>query len=57
MSLTKMVGIYPGIDPYWTAPDICYGATEDLEWHDPDAVSTGKTLLQTQSLTQLGHVA
>lgn len=31
---------YPGDDPYWTAPDFWYGATQDLEWYDPDAVTT-----------------
>lgn len=31
---------YPGDDPYWFAPDIWYGATQDLEWYDPDAVTT-----------------
>ncbi|KAI9753628.1 MAG: hypothetical protein M1815_006087 [Lichina confinis] len=31
---------YPGDDPYWTAPDIWYGATRDLEWYDPDAATT-----------------
>lgn len=31
---------YPGDDPYWFAPDIWYGATVDLEWYDPDAVTT-----------------
>ncbi|KAI9840649.1 MAG: hypothetical protein M1838_003960 [Thelocarpon superellum] len=31
---------YPGDDIYWTAPDIWYGATQDLEWYDPDAVTT-----------------
>ena len=33
---------YPGDDPYWFAPDIWYGATQDLEWYDPDAVNTGR---------------
>jgi hypothetical protein len=32
---------YPGDDTYWTAPDIWYGGTQDLEWYDPDAVNTG----------------
>ena len=37
---------YPGDDPYWTAPDLWYGATQDLEWYDPDAVTTdGGTLI------------
>lgn len=33
---------YPGDDPYWFAPDIWYGATQDMEWYDPDAVNTGE---------------
>ncbi len=36
---------YAGDDPFWTAPDFWYGATQDLEWYDPDAVTTaGGTL-------------
>ncbi|KAI9778985.1 MAG: hypothetical protein M1839_007796 [Geoglossum umbratile] len=36
---------YPGDDPYWTAPNIWYGATQDLEWYDPDAaITSGGTL-------------
>ncbi|EJD51387.1 SKN1-domain-containing protein [Auricularia subglabra TFB-10046 SS5] len=31
----------PGDDPFWEAQDIWYGATRDLEWYDPDQVSTG----------------
>ena len=39
---------YPGDDPYWSAPDFWYGATQDLDWYDPDAVSTydGTLILQ-----------
>lgn len=39
---------YPGDDPYWTAPDFWYGATQDLDWYDSDAVSThdGTLVLQ-----------
>ena len=39
---------YPGDDPYWSAPDFWYGATQDLDWYDPDAVSTydGTLVLQ-----------
>jgi beta-glucanase (GH16 family) len=37
---------YPGDDPYWTAPDFWYGATQDMEWYDPDAVTTGDGTLQ-----------
>jgi hypothetical protein len=36
---------YPGDDPFWTATNIWYRATQDLEWYDPDAVTTyGGTL-------------
>ncbi|MCJ1443671.1 MAG: hypothetical protein MMC23_004171 [Stictis urceolatum] len=31
---------YEGDDPYFTAVDIWYGVTQDLEWYDPDAVTT-----------------
>jgi len=39
---------YPGDDPFWSAPDFWYGATQDLEWYDPDAVTTydGTLVLQ-----------
>lgn len=37
---------YAGDDPYWTAPDIWYGATQDLEWYDPDAATTANGTLQ-----------
>jgi len=32
---------YPGDDPYWYGFDGWYGATQDLEWYDPDAINTG----------------
>ncbi|KAG6898818.1 hypothetical protein C0993_003928, partial [Termitomyces sp. T159_Od127] len=31
---------YPGDDPFWEAVDLWYGATGDLEWYDPQQVST-----------------
>lgn len=37
---------YPGDDPFWEAVDIYYGATEDLEWYDPDAVTTSEGTLK-----------
>ncbi|KAF7884110.1 uncharacterized protein EAF01_011533 [Botrytis porri] len=37
---------YPGDDPFWTAPNIWYGATQDMEWYDPVAVTTGGGTLQ-----------
>ena len=36
---------YDGDDPYWQAVDIWYGATQDMEWYDPDAASTGNGTL------------
>ena len=37
---------YPGDDPYWTGADLWYGATQDFEWYDPDAVTTSGGTLQ-----------
>jgi len=31
---------YPGEDQFWTAADLYYAATEDIEWYDPDSVTT-----------------
>ncbi|KAL6719929.1 beta-glucan synthesis-associated protein [Lecanora helva] len=31
---------YQGDDPFWTAPDFWYGATQDLEWYDADVPTT-----------------
>lgn len=36
---------YEGDDPYWQAVDIWYGVTGDLEWYDPDAVTTANGTL------------
>ena len=46
---------YPGDDPYWTAPDIWYGSTQDLEWYDPDAVTTSGGTLQLRLDSFLNH--
>ncbi|KAL6247955.1 beta-glucan synthesis-associated protein [Rhinocladiella similis] len=37
---------YEGDDPYWTAVDIWYGVTRDLEWYDPDAATTADGVLE-----------
>ncbi|KAG9238852.1 beta-glucan synthesis-associated protein-domain-containing protein [Amylocarpus encephaloides] len=37
---------YPEDDPYWTGADIWYGATQDFEWYDPDAITTANGTLQ-----------
>ncbi|KAF2017080.1 glycoside hydrolase family 16 protein [Aaosphaeria arxii CBS 175.79] len=39
---------YDGDDPYFQAVDIWYGATQDLEWYDPDAVITKDGVLELQ---------
>ncbi|KAF9481835.1 glycoside hydrolase family 16 protein [Pholiota conissans] len=31
---------YPGQDPYWEAEDLHYWATNNLEWYDPEAITT-----------------
>ncbi|KAH6673591.1 beta-glucan synthesis-associated protein-domain-containing protein [Halenospora varia] len=37
---------YPGDDPFWHGADLWYGATQDFEWYDPDAITTGNGTLQ-----------
>ena len=37
---------FEGDDPYFTAVDIWYGVTADLEWYDPDAVTTNNGVLE-----------
>lgn len=37
---------WEGDDPYFFAADFWYGATEDLEWYDPDAVTTYDGVLE-----------
>jgi beta-glucanase (GH16 family) len=37
---------YEGDDAYFFAPDIWYHATNDLEWYDPDAVTTRAGVLE-----------
>lgn len=36
---------YEGDDQFWTAPDLNYAATNDLEWYDPDASTTANGTL------------
>ena len=38
----KNRSFWPGDDPYWFGGNFWYGATQDLEWYDPDALNTGK---------------
>ncbi|EDK44595.1 beta-glucan synthesis-associated protein KRE6 [Lodderomyces elongisporus NRRL YB-4239] len=37
---------YDGDDQFFTAPDLHYAATQDLEWYDPDAVTTRNGTLE-----------
>ncbi|KAI9817058.1 MAG: hypothetical protein M1832_004776 [Thelocarpon impressellum] len=37
---------YPDDDPYFEAVDLWYGVTQDLEWYDPDAVTTRDGVLE-----------
>ncbi|KAL4779226.1 beta-1,6 glucan synthetase [Aspergillus varians] len=37
---------YDGDDPYYQAVDLWYGVTQDLEWYDPDAVTTRDGVLE-----------
>jgi beta-glucanase (GH16 family) len=37
---------YPEDDPYWHGADLWYGATQDFEWYDPDAITTANGTLQ-----------
>lgn len=39
---------YEGDDQFFTAPDLHYAATQDLEWYDPDAVTTVNGTLSLQ---------
>ncbi|RFU29764.1 hypothetical protein B7463_g6583, partial [Scytalidium lignicola] len=36
---------YDGDDPYFQGVDLWYGVTQDLEWYDPDAVTTANGTL------------
>ncbi|KAI5952668.1 SKN1 [Candida jiufengensis] len=46
---------YDGDDQFFTAPDFHYAATQDLEWYDPDAVTTANGTLVLQLDTFQNH--
>ena len=46
---------YHGDDPYWFGFEGWYGATQDLEWYDPDAINTGDGTLQLQLDQFINH--
>lgn len=37
---------YPGDDPYWSAVDLHYWGTNNLEWYDPSSITTKGGALQ-----------
>ncbi|OLL26788.1 putative beta-glucan synthesis-associated protein [Neolecta irregularis DAH-3] len=39
---------YPGEDQFWEAVDLWYWPTQDLQWYDPDAITTKDGFLQIQ---------
>lgn len=47
---------YPGDDPFWTGANLWYGSTRDMEWYDPDAISTydGTLILQLDKFPNHG---
>ncbi|KAK5175545.1 beta-glucan synthesis-associated protein [Saxophila tyrrhenica] len=46
---------YHGDDPYWFGFEGWYGATQDLEWYDPDAIDTGGGTLLLQMDKFINH--
>ncbi|CAA7260065.1 unnamed protein product [Cyclocybe aegerita] len=46
---------YPGDDPYWEAEDLHYWATNNLEWYDPEAVTTSGGSLVITFSENLNH--
>ncbi|KAL4742356.1 beta-glucan synthesis-associated protein-domain-containing protein [Aspergillus similis] len=46
---------FDGDDPYYQAVDIWYGVTQDLEWYDPDAVTTRDGVLEIRFDTFPNH--
>ncbi|KAL4265006.1 SKN1/KRE6 family protein [Pleurotus pulmonarius] len=52
---TQGRSFYPGDDPYWEAVDLHYWATNNLEWYDPEAVSTQDGSLVIKFSQLLNH--
>lgn len=46
---------YDGDDPYYQAMDLWYGATDDLEYYDPDAVTTRNGVLELRFEQSRNH--
>ncbi|KAI4150525.1 MAG: hypothetical protein LQ340_004023 [Diploschistes diacapsis] len=46
---------YDGDDPFFEAVDLWYGVTKDLEWYDPDAVTTANGTLNIRMDAYQNH--
>ncbi|KAF5322890.1 hypothetical protein D9619_000621 [Psilocybe cf. subviscida] len=46
---------YPGEDPYWEAEDLHYWATNNLEWYDPEAITTADGSLKLTFSEKFTH--
>ncbi|KAA8904171.1 beta-glucan synthesis-associated [Sphaerosporella brunnea] len=46
---------YEGDDQFWQAADFHYAATNDLEWYDPDAITTANGTLQIRMQAIKNH--
>ena len=46
---------YPGDDPYWEAVDLWYWATRDLEWYDPEQITTRDGYLRIRMENSESH--
>ncbi|KAI9891949.1 MAG: hypothetical protein M1814_002143 [Vezdaea aestivalis] len=46
---------YADDDPWWEAVDLWYGVTQNLEWYDPDAVTTASGTLEITFEAFLSH--
>jgi hypothetical protein len=46
---------YEGDDQFWQAADFHYAATNDLEWYDPDAITTANGTLQIRMQAVKNH--
>ena len=46
---------YEGDDQFWYAPDFHYDATKDLEWYDPDAVTTANGTVNMRMDAFMNH--
>ncbi|KAI0825016.1 glycoside hydrolase family 16 protein [Trametes gibbosa] len=46
---------YPGDDPYWEAVDLHYWQTNNLEWYDPEAITTRNGSLEITLSKKSNH--